>query len=160
MAPKRYTTVPGQLASRQIISGVAATDSTSTPRAAWWVRKLTVAGAKMTQTTSSTRTVVVRVRRHWPGAVPASSMSGHTLTAAPAPISTPRTSPFPATHRAATASASDITSNLVTVIAPSNGTAHTQYQAPATDPPRRAREHSMSVMARSQPIARTTKPVR
>jgi hypothetical protein len=65
--------------------------------------------------------------------------------------------PRPVTHRAATDSATGTTSNRPTMTGPSSGTPHTQYQAPATDPPRRARRHSMTVVARSQPMARTMK---
>ena len=65
--------------------------------------------------------------------------------------------PRPVRHTAATESATGTISNLVTVTAPSTGTPHTQYQAPAGDPPRRPRAASMRVVARSQPMTRNTK---
>ena len=156
-APNRYTSVPGQPTCRQIMNGVAATDSISTPRAFWCARKLAVPLALMAQAAASTAAAATTPRRCWPGAIPASSVTGHTLIAAPAPISAPRTPPRPVTHRAATDSATGTTSNLPTMTGPSSGTPHTQYQAPARDPPCRAREHSMRVMARSQPMARNMK---
>jgi hypothetical protein len=156
-APNRYATVPCQPACRQIMNGVAATDSISTPRAFWCARKLAVPLAKKAQTAASTAAAAAIPRRCWPGASPASSVTGHAFTAAPAPIRAPRTLPRPVTHRAATDSATGTTSNLPTVTGPSSGTPHTQYQAPASDPPRRARKHSMKVMARSQPMARNMK---
>ena len=112
-APNRYTIVPGQPACRQIMNGVAATDSISTPRAFWCARKLAVPLALMAQTPRPARP---RPRRHrgaaGRAAIPASSVTGHTLIAAPAPISAPRTPPRPVTHRAATDSATGTTSNL------------------------------------------------
>ena len=156
-APNRYTTVPDQPACRQIMNGVAATDSISTPRAPACARKLAVALGKTAQTAASTAAAAARPRRCWPGAIPASSVTGQALIAAPAPIRAPRTPPRPVTHKAATESVTGTTSNLPTMTGPSSGTPHTQYQAPARDPPRRADEHSMNVTARSQPMARNMK---
>ena len=62
-APNRNTTVPDQPACRQIMNGVAVTDSISTPRAFWCVRKLAVPLAKMAQTAASTATAAAALRR-------------------------------------------------------------------------------------------------
>ena len=72
-------------------------------------------------------------------------------------VSVGRFDVVPVTHRAATESATGTTSNRPTMTGPSSGTPHTQYQAPARDPPRRADEYSRTVTARSQPRARNMK---
>ena len=50
-----------------------------------------------------------------------------------------------------------IMSSLATVSEPRTGTPHTQYQAPAGDPPRRDAAYKTMVTARSQPVASSAK---
>ena len=157
IAPYRYTTAPCHPACRQIRNGVAATDSISTSRAPWCARKLIVGPRKATQVAASTAAAAARTRRRWPGAAPASSVTGHAFTAAPAPIRRPRTPPRLVTLAAATEIATGMMSSLPIVIVPGTGTAHTQYQAPASDPPRRGAAHRRRVTARSQPMASSVK---
>ena len=141
------------------MNGTATADSISVPRASWCARKLIV-GPRRKARAANTAARAGSTRRHCQGAVPASSVTGHAFTAAAAASSPPRTPPRPAAQSAATDSMTGIMSSLSTASGPRTGTPHTQYQAPAGDPPRRDAATKTMVTARSQPMASSAKSSR
>jgi hypothetical protein len=142
------------------MNGTATADSISTPRASWCARKLIVGPGKKAKGASTTA-MAAETRRHCPGAVPASRVTGHAFTTVAAASSTPRTPPRPAAQSAATDSMTGIMSSLPTVSEPRTGTPHAQYQAPAGHRPRRdAAAYRTMVTARSQPVASSAKSSR